>query len=59
MAPHADRLTMTTTQDILQAALTPTDRLGVSPSGDLMIEACQAHDLVRRFGSPATGASNR
>jgi diaminopimelate decarboxylase len=41
-----------TSRDVLHAVSTATDRLSVSPAGELMIEACQARELVRRFGSP-------
>jgi diaminopimelate decarboxylase len=52
MPQEAENREPRTARDSLDAVLTITDRLGVSPSGDLTIEACQARDLVRRFGSP-------
>ena len=41
-----------TAAERLQPILTTTDRLSVSPPGDLSIEGCTAGELLQRFGSP-------
>jgi len=43
---------MTTSAALLDANLTPSDRLTVSDHGDLLIEGARAADLVARYGSP-------
>ncbi len=44
--------TARTSADILAGLLTSSDSLGVSPTGDLMIEGVGVRDLLSRFGSP-------
>ena len=41
-----------TSQEVLEAALTPSDCLSVTASGALAIEGCEATALLARFGSP-------
>jgi diaminopimelate decarboxylase len=46
-----------TVRDAFCAVLTPTDRLGVSDSGDLRIEQCGVRELLDHYGSPLFVAS--
>ena len=48
-----------TSRQVLEAALTPSDCLAVTDSGELAIEGCEATDLLARFGSPLFVLSDR
>ena len=48
-----------TSQEVLEAALTASDRLSVTASGELAIEDCEATALLARFGSPLFVLSDR
>ena len=48
-----------TSQELLDAALTASDRLSVTASGELAIEGCEATALLARYGSPLFVLSDR
>ena len=48
-----------TSRQVLEAALTPSDCLAVTDSGELAIEGCAATALLARFGSPLFVLSDR
>ncbi len=50
---------LTTSEEVLKAALTASDCLSVTPHGELAIEGCTATDLLARFGSPLFVLSDR
>ena len=48
-----------TSRHVLEAALTPSDSLAVTDSGELAIEGCEARAVLARFGSPLFVLSDR